>query len=54
MRFGVDCNQNGSTVRIVGGGTVAIHFSGQTIFDFTHIEGITLVAGMEEYEVDGG
>ena len=30
---------------VVRGGMVTIHFSGQTIFRFTHIEGITLGAG---------
>jgi hypothetical protein len=33
---------------------VAIHSSGQTIFSFTHIEGITLGAGEEVLEVSGG
>jgi hypothetical protein len=31
----------------VGGGTVAIHSSGTTIFGFPHIDGITLGAGEE-------
>ena len=33
---------------------MAIHSSGQTIFSFTHIEGITLGAGEEVDEVVGG
>jgi hypothetical protein len=33
---------------------VAIHSSGQNIFDFAHIEGITLVAGEEVDEVARG
>ena len=33
---------------------MAIHCSGQTIFSLPHIEGITLDAGKEEYEVTGG
>ena len=43
VRFLVDCNQKGEVVKIVGGGPVAIHSSGQTVFSLTHIEGITLV-----------
>ena len=38
----------------VKGGTLAIHSNGQTIFSFTHIEGITLDAGEEVDEVAGG
>jgi hypothetical protein len=38
----------------VGGGPVAIHSSGQTIFSLTHIEGMTLGAGEEVDEVAGG
>jgi hypothetical protein len=33
---------------------VAIHSSGQTIFNLAHIEGITLGAGEEVDEVAGG
>ena len=33
---------------------MAIHSSGQTIFNLTHIEGITLGAGEEVGEVAGG
>ena len=33
---------------------LAIHFSGQTVFSLTHIEGITLGAGEEVDEVAGG
>ena len=38
----------------IGGRTVAIHSSGQTIFGFTHIEGITLGADEKVDEVAGG
>ena len=51
MGSGVDCNQ---IVRIIGGQTVVIHSSKQAIFSFTHIEGITLVAGEEVDEIAGG
>ena len=43
---GVNCQDRG--------GKVTIHSSGQTVFSFTHIEGITLGAGEEENEVAGG
>ena len=33
---------------------MAIHSSGQTVFSLSHIEGITLGAGEEIDEVDGG
>jgi hypothetical protein len=39
---------------LFGGETVAIHSSGQIIFSFTHIEGITLGTGEEVDEVAGG
>jgi hypothetical protein len=39
---------------IVGGGPMAIHSSGQIVFSFPHIEGITLGAGEEVDEVAGG
>ena len=45
VRFGVDCDQKGYIFWIVRGGTAAIHSSRQTIFGFTHIEGITLGTG---------
>jgi hypothetical protein len=38
----------GVSHRTVGGGPVAIHSSGQTIFSLAHLEGITLGAGEEE------
>ena len=50
MRSGVDCHWNGQIVGIVRGGMMAIHSSGQTIFSFTFIKGITLGAD----EVAGG
>ena len=42
---GVNCNQKGYIVRI--GGMVTIHSSGETIFNFTHIESITLGSSEE-------
>ena len=33
---------------------MAIHFSGQTVFSFSHIQGITLDAGEKVDEVAGG
>ena len=33
---------------------MTIHYSGETIFSFTHIDGITLGAGEEVDEVVGG
>ena len=39
---------------IVGGGMMAIHSSGQTIFGFTPIECTTLGAGEDVHEVAGG
>ena len=54
VSFGMDCNPKGYVVGIVGGGTVAIHSSGQIIFDFACIEGITLGADEEVDEVAGG
>jgi hypothetical protein len=38
MKFHMDLDRRG----IVRGGTVTIHYSGETIFSFTHIEGNTL------------
>ena len=38
---------------MVGGGTVAIYFNGQTIFSFTHIVSTTQGAGKKLDEVDG-
>ena len=49
----MDCDQKGYFVGIVGGGPVAIHSSGQTVFSCSHITGITLGAGEEVDEVAG-
>ena len=52
VRLDVECEEQ--IVKIVGGGPVTIHSSGQTTFSCTHIEGITLGAGEEVDEVAGG
>ena len=49
----VNVNQKGLFVGIVGGGPVYIHSSGHTDFSLSHIEGITLGAGVEVDEVVG-
>ena len=54
VRFGVDCDRTGPIVGIIGGRAVAIHSSGQTVFSFPYIEGITLGAGEEVDEVAEG
>ena len=54
MRFGVYCIRKGYIAGIDGGEMVAIHSSGQLIFGFTYIKGITLGAGKEVGEVAGG
>jgi hypothetical protein len=42
VRIGIDCNRKGRAVGIVGGGTVAIYSGGHTVFNFPHLECITL------------
>ena len=54
MSSGGDCHWKGQVVGTVGRRLVAIHSSGQTIFNLAHIEGITLSAGEEVDEVAGG
>ena len=49
----MNCNQKGQVIRIVYGGLVTIHSSGQTTDSFFYIEGIILGAGEEVYEVAG-
>ena len=49
----MDYDWKGQVDRIVGGVQVAIHSCGQIVFGFSHIEGITLGAGVEVDEVDG-
>ena len=51
VRFSVDYDRKGKIVWIVGGGTVAIHSRGLTIFGFTHI---AVGADEEVVEVAGG
>ena len=46
VRLDVECEEQ--IVKIVGGGPVTIHSSGQTTFSFTHIGGITLGACKEK------
>ena len=51
LRFGVDFDQKGYLSGIVGGGPVTIYSSGQTVFSFPHIQGITLIAVEDVDEV---
>ena len=54
VRSGMYCHRKRQVVGTVGRRPVAIHSSGQTISSLAHIEGITLSAGEEVYEVAGG
>ena len=51
--FGVDCDRNGK-LGLYRGVPVAIRSSGETSFDFSQIETITLGPGEEVDEVAGG
>ena len=54
VRFHKDCDGKGKLSGLLGGGLVAIHSSGQSVFSFSHIEGITLGADKEVDEVAAG
>ena len=47
VRSGVDCHWKGQVLGTVGRRPVTIHSSGETIFNFTHIESITLGSSEE-------
>ena len=47
----MDCDQKWYVIGIVGGGSVPVHFSRQTVLSFSYIEGITLGAGEKVDEV---
>ena len=47
VKFGVNLNQKEQVVGTFHGGLASIHSSGQTICNFSHMEGITLAAGEE-------